>query len=199
MEPVRPFYLPSFEKEAEAIVARARDLARDLTVSAAAEAVRIRDEAARDGREAGIAEGRELARREESERLSAGVRKILAEVERHRSRLEAEAERDVVRLAVAIAAKIVKAEVKRGAGVAENNIRAALRRAVRGHALEIRLHPDDIAHLRAPGADPAGAVFAADPSITPGGCVVRTAAGSVDLDIKTQLEEIERGLLGETP
>jgi hypothetical protein len=69
MEPVRPFYLPSFEKEAEAIVARARDLARDLTVSAAAEAVRIRDEAAREGREAGIAEGRELARREESERL----------------------------------------------------------------------------------------------------------------------------------
>src|SRR5262245_46380931 len=197
MEPVRPYYLPSFEKEAEAIVARARDLARDLTVTAAAEAVRIRDDAAREGRDAGMAEGRELARREEAERLSAGVRRILHEVERHRSRLEAEAERDVVRLALAIAEKIVKAEVKRGAPVAENNVRAALRRAVRGHSLEIRLHPEDIARLRAPGSDPSGATFVADPSIMPGGCVVRTAAGSVDLDIKTQLDEIERGLLHE--
>src|SRR5262245_51814987 len=113
MEPVRPFYLPSFEKEAEAIVARARDLARDLTVSAAAEAVRLREEASREGFERGQAEGRELARREESQRIEAGLRKILDEVERQRAGLALEAERDVVRLAIAIAEKIVKAEVKR--------------------------------------------------------------------------------------
>jgi flagellar assembly protein FliH len=195
MEPVRPYYLPSFEKEGEAIVARARDLARDLTVSAAAEAVRIREEAAREGREAGLAEGRELGRIEEARKLSEGVRKILAEVERHRSRLELEAERDLVRLAFAIAEKIVKAEVKRGAPVAENNLRAALRRAVRGHTLEIRLHPDDAARVRKADQE-SGATITADSSISPGGCVVRAAAGTVDLDIPTQLEEIERGLLG---
>jgi flagellar assembly protein FliH len=196
MEPVRPFYLPSFEKEAEAIVARARDLARDLTVTAAAEAVRLREEAAREGFERGQAEGRELGRREESQRMSHGIRKVLDEVERHRHRLEAEAERDVVRLALSIAEKIVKAEVKRGAPVAENNLRAALRRAVRGHGLEIVLHPDDAARLRRSKEDHGGAAITADPSITPGGCVIRTAAGTVDFDIKTQLEEIERSLLG---
>jgi len=195
MEPVRPFYLPSFEKEAEAIVSRARDLARDLTVSAAAESVRVRDEAAREGRDAGAVEGREAARREESQRLAEGVRRILDEVERHRSRLEAEAERDVVRLAIAIAERIIKAEVKRGTTVAENNLRAALKRAVRGHGLEIRLHPDDAARLR-PAGEAGGATFVADPSISPGGCVVHTSAGTVDADIRTQLDEIERGLLG---
>ncbi len=196
MESVRPYYLASFEKEAEAIVARARDLARDLTVSAAADAVRIREEAAREGFERGQAEGRELGRREEAQRMSHGIRKVLDEVERHRSRLEAESERDLVRLALAIAEKIVKAEVKRGAAVAENNLRAALRRAVRGHGLEIRLHPDDAARLRRSKEDTAGATLVADPAIAPGGCVVHTVAGIVDLDIKTQLDEIERGLLG---
>ncbi|HEU4334143.1 MAG TPA: FliH/SctL family protein [Candidatus Eisenbacteria bacterium] len=196
MEPVRPFYLPSFEKEAEAIVARARDLARDLTVSAAAEAVRLREEASREGLERGRAEGREIARREEAQVLQSGIKKILAEVERHRGHLEKEAERDLVRLAIAIAGKIVKAEVKRGTPVAMNNLRAALHRAVRGHGLEIRLHPDDAARFRPAGEDQAGATIIADASITPGGCIVRTAAGTVDLDIKTQLEEIERGLLG---
>jgi flagellar assembly protein FliH len=195
MEPVRPYYLPSFEKEGEAIVARARDLARDLTVSAAAEAVRLREEAAREGREAGLAEGREQGRVEASRRLGEGIGKILAEVERHRARLELESEREVVRLALAIAEKIVKAEVKKGARVAENNLRAALRRAVRGPTLEIRLHPDDAARLRGTGGH-AGATIVADASITPGGCVVRTAGGTVDLDVATQLEEIERGLLG---
>ena len=197
MEPVRPFYLPSFEKEAEAIVARSRELARDLTVSAAAEAVRIRDEAQREGFERGQAEGRERARQEESRKLGDALRRILDEVERHRSRLVLESERDVVRLAIAIAEKIVKAEVKRGKAVAENNIRAALKRAVRGHALEIRLHPDDAARLRPAGSESNGATITPDPSIAPGGCVVRTPAGTVDLDIKTQLAEIERGLLGE--
>lgn len=195
MEPVRPYYLPSFEKEGEAIVARARDLARDLTVNAAAEAIRIREDAAREGREAGLAEGREQARIEEARKLGEGVRKILAEVERHRGRLELESERDVVRLAIAIAEKIVKVEVKKGTPVAENNLRAAMRRAVRGHTLEIRLHPDDAARLRKADKE-SGAAITADPSIAPGGCVVRTAAGTVDLDIPTQLEEIERGLLG---
>src|SRR5262245_17114959 len=194
MEPVRPFYLPSFEKEAEAIVSRARDLARDLTVSAAAEAVRIRDDAAREGLERGQAEGREQARREESQKLGESIRRILDEVDRHRNRLATEAERDVVRLAVAIAEKIVKAEIKRGTPVAENNLRAALRRAVRGHGLEIRLHPEDAARLRS--AAETGATILADPSVSPGGCVVRSGVGSVDLDIRTQLDEIERGLLG---
>jgi flagellar assembly protein FliH len=194
MEPVRPFYLPSFEKEAEAIVSRARDLARDLTVSAAAEAVRIRDDAAREGFERGQAEGREQARREESQKLGESIRKILDEVDRHRTRLALEAEKDVVRLAVAIAEKIVKAEIKRGTPVAENSLRAALRRAVRGHGLEIRLHPEDAARLK-PAAE-TGATILADPSVSLGGCVVRTGAGSVDLDIRTQLDEIERGLLG---
>lgn len=194
MEPVRPFYLPSFEKEAEAIVSRARDLARDLTVSAAAEAVRIRDDAAREGFDRGQAEGREQARREESQKLGASIRRILDEVDRHRNRLAMEAERDVVRLALAIAEKIVKAEIKRGTAVAENNLRAALRRAVRGHGLEIRLHPEDAARLRATAE--AGATILADPSVSPGGCVVRSGAGSVDLDIRTQLDEIEKGLLG---
>jgi flagellar biosynthesis/type III secretory pathway protein FliH len=35
-----------------------------------------------------------------------------------------------------------------------------------------------------------------DDSISPGGCRIITLEGEVDADIKTQLEEIERQLLG---
>lgn len=203
MDPVKPFFLASFEKEAEAIVARARELARDLTVSAAAEAVRLREEAQREGFERGVTEGREQGRREETRRMCEGVGRVIEEVERHRHRLETEAEHDVVRLAVAIAEKIVKAEVASGKRVTEANVRVALRLAVRGHGLEIRLHPDEVTHVRKAAEDlvhglqgSGGATFVADPAVSPGGCVVRTAAGTLDFDLKTQLAQLERGLIG---
>src|SRR5258705_1453905 len=182
MDPVKPFFLASFEKEAEAIVARARELARDLTISAAAEAIRLREAAQREGFERGVAEGGEQGRREETRRMCEGVGRVIEAVERHRRRLETEAEHDVVRLAVAIAEKVVKAEVVSGKRVAEANVRAALRLAVRGHGLEIRLHPDEVAQVRKAAEDlvhglqgSGGAIFIADPAVSPGGCVVRTA------------------------
>ncbi len=203
MDPVKPFFLASFEKEAEAIVARARELARDLTVSAAAEAVRLREEAQREGFERGLAEGREQGRREEIRRMCEGVGRVIQDVERHRRRLETEAEHDVVRLAVAIAEKIVKAEVASGKRVAEANVRAALRLAVRGHGLEIRFHPEEAAQVRKAAEDlvhglegGGGASFIADAAVSPGGCIVRTAAGTLDFDLKTQLAQLERGLIG---
>ena len=203
MDSVRPFYLASFEKEGEAIVSQSRDLARDLTVSAAAEAVRLRDEARRQGFEQGLAEGRAEGRQEEVRRMCASVQAVIEAVERHRAKLESEAERDLVRLAVAVAEKIVKAEIAAGRPVAENNLRAAIRRASRLHNLEIRLNPAEAARVESAAADlrrglqaPGGAIFVPDPAVAAGGCVVRTAEGVVDLDVKSQLKEILRGLIG---
>jgi flagellar biosynthesis/type III secretory pathway protein FliH len=203
MDSVRPFYLASFEKEGEAIVNQSRDLARDLTVSAAAEAIRLRDEARREGFEQGLAEGRAQGRQEEIRRMCASVESVIGAVERHRAKLETEAERDLVRLAVAIAEKIVKAEIAAGRPVAESNLRVAIRRASRQHGLEIRLNPSEAGPIETAAADfrrglqvPGGAVFVSDPEVAPGGCVVRTAEGIVDLDVKSQLKEILRGLIG---
>src|SRR5204863_4614467 len=97
----------------------------------------------KDGFEAGRAEGTVHA-----------IEKIVAEVDRHRAELQVEAERDLVRLALAIAEKIVKQQVKLGKPVAEANLKAAIAQAARAHVLEIRVNPAEAQRLEKAGPGP---------------------------------------------
>ena len=115
------------------------------------------------------------------------------------------AERDLIQLAVAIAGKIVKGEVDTGRKVAIENVRRAISLAVNRGTLEIHLHPKDhsmvekyLPELTAEFTDIDSVELRDDPAIEQGGCVVHTQMGKIDADIRTQLEEIERTLLGET-
>ncbi len=172
-----PFTLKSFRAEAEEILAQAR-----------AEAARIREEAQAEGLAAGRDEGLRLQAAE-------GVRvagAVAAQVESVRAVLEREAERDLVRLAVALAGRIVRAEVALGRPVAAAALKEALRISARRHELKVHVHPADLPGLAAP----AGVSLVADPTVTRGGCIARSGEGAVDLSIETQLREIERGLIG---
>ncbi len=204
----RPFELRSFEEEAEA--ASRLDLARSIVREAEAARDRIREEARRAGYEEGLAEGREAAGRAERERiaresdgLADALRAAAGALEAARVRIAAEAERDLVRLAVRVAERIVKAEIGAGRPVAAANLRRAVELTVRRREVKARVHPADRAALEAclPGllrevSDLGSVVLEADPSVPRGGCVVVTPEGSVDASVLAQLEEIERGLLG---
>ncbi|MBI4563653.1 MAG: hypothetical protein HY716_03040 [Planctomycetes bacterium] len=192
----QPIEWTDFEAEAKAIVARARETAREALMGGLAEAERVREEARRRGYEEG---------RAEAARLETGaLERVLDALDRGRKRLEAEAERDLVRLAVALAGKIVKARVALGHPVAEANVRAAIALASRRHLLEVRLHPDDLRRIEAGTAErgiAAGVRLVGDETLAPGGCLLRTAEGDVDARLDSQLAQIERELLGwgETP
>lgn len=208
MGDARPLELTPFEEEARAREERGR--AKDLLQAALAEADRIREAARHEGFERGFAEGRDAAAREARERAAAecrGIPDVLGAAARavaeSRTALVAEAERDLVALAVRIAEKLVKAELAAGRPVAAANLRRALELAVRRRDVRVRLNPADLAavetylpELRRRLADLGEVALEADAAVARGGAVVVTPEGTVDADLRTQIEEIERGLLG---
>jgi flagellar assembly protein FliH len=207
---MQPFTLQSFEDEAKAIVSQARAKAKELLTAALAEQAKIREQARREGIELGRAEGRAAAEPAERKRLAeetAGLSKVLEEVmrsiEAKRGELLALAERDLVRLAVAIAEKIVKAEIAAGKPVAAENVKRAIELVARKDMLEVRVHPDDydqverfLPRVRTLFTEIQELTLVRSDDVSRGGCVVVTRHGAVDADVRTQLEEIERGLLG---
>jgi flagellar assembly protein FliH len=207
---VRPFRFVSFEEEARTLVEAARVQAQDLLQTAVREKARVLEEARRDGYRKGFEEARAAVAVEERQRVEgevaalAGVLRAAADgVESRRSELVTAAERDLVRLALAVAERIVKGEVASGRNVAAANVRRAVELAARRHELRVLLNPADLAlvegcvpALRREFADIGTLSLEAAESVTRGGCVVVTREGAVDADIATQLDEIERGLLG---
>jgi flagellar assembly protein FliH len=200
MGDVRPFALRSFDAEVEA-QAELERLRAEIR-AAEAERDRIRDEARR--------EGLDLARRDaiqaaatESAPLADLLRKAAAAVEERRSEWIAEAEREALRLALAVAAKVVKAEISAGRPVAEANLRRAIELTARRQELQVLVHPDDLARieaflpeLRREFTEIQKIAIDAGPAVDRGGVIVQTREGSVDATIASQLDQIERGLLG---
>lgn len=209
----QPFNLRSFEDEAQTIVSQARAKARDLLAAALAEQQKIRDQAYREGFEAGKLVG--MGKGEEEERAqirksTSGLTQLLEGIahgiESKRTELLVHAERDLVALSIAIAEKIVRAEVAAGRPVAKDSVKRAVELLVRRNEMDVKLNPKDLAlieayvpELRKQFSEIARIELRPDEAVAPGGCVVVTHQGGVDADLKTQLEEIERSLLGDSP
>jgi flagellar assembly protein FliH len=208
MGDVHPFDLRSFDAdvEARADLERLREEIRTLE----AERTRLVEEARREGFEAGRAEGVERGLSLEHARVTtetAGLadqlRAAAAAIREAKGLVAAEGERDLVKLAIAIAEKIVKSQVALGKPVAEENLRRAVELTAERREMQVLIHPDDLRRLeeylpelRRDFADVRTVAFQADASIAKGGAVVRTRERSVDATIPAQLEQIERGLLG---
>ncbi len=108
-----------------------------------------------------------------------------------------------MKLALAIAAKIVKAEVARGTPVSAENLRRAVELTARRQEIKVLLHSADLARitellpeLRREFSDVRTVALEPSPTVERGGVIVQTAEGSVDATIASQLDQIERGLLG---
>lgn len=184
---MKPFAFVDFEREAEALLAQAREKAAAILGQALAESENVKERARIEGAEAG--------RREALDRDAALVGEVVRRIEARREDLCAEAGRDLLRLAVAIAERIVRAEIGRGRPVAEAGVRRAIELSSRRHDLSIRVHPADFERLAGLRARLSEIRFDADASLAEGGAVAECAEGRVDLEIRTQLDRIERELL----
>jgi flagellar assembly protein FliH len=208
MEEIRPFQLRSFDEEVQLQAELAR--AREQLQAALEERDHIRDEARREGLELGRREGRDEAAKAERERVAretAGLADLLvaaaAAIDAKRAELVASAERDLVKLALAIAGKIVKVEALRGGKIVLGNLQRAIELTARRQDLKVLLNPVDAAivdgflpELRRKFSDIQSVTLDHDPAVARGGVIVQTREGSVDVTPATQLAEIERGLLG---
>ncbi len=135
-------------------------------------------------------------RRQHAEQLLAG---FLAERDRYLSNVEQE----VVRLALQVAARILRREAQMDPLLLTGAVRVALGQLAASTTMRLRIPAADqalwqeaIAHLPKLQIRPE---IVAEPGFRLGECIVETGLGSVDLGVRAQLAEIESGFFDRAP
>jgi flagellar assembly protein FliH len=150
-----------------------------------------REAAFQAGRQAGLEQARA-----EADILKAQLARTISDVASMKVRLRAEAEQEIVRLALAIARKILHREACVDPDAIAGVLKAALARLAQREARRALVHPADAdslrKHLSTSGLSPALQIVA-DNSLTPGALILETTHGSIDASMDSQLAEIERG------
>lgn len=211
----RVFDMTELGEAALEVVGSAKEAAERILAEARAEAERLEAEAYERGLEKGksavrgeiearLAEEIREARSRETAGLVATLRAAIAAVQEGREALLRESKEDLVALAIDIARSIVKREVSCASDVARLNLEEAIALSARRskllihvnemdmNLLETALHGETLLQQREATVE-----FVPSSGVQPGGCFVETARGAVDGRIETQLEEIEKVLLGE--
>jgi len=116
-----------------------------------------------------------------------------------REQLTYRTERQLVELALALAHRILHREVATDRELLLAMARLALDRLGDVTAITVRLHPDDEAAVRGlHGEWPTSEVqIVPDAAVKPGGCLVQTDLGHVDVGLDSQLRTLQAGLLGD--
>jgi flagellar assembly protein FliH len=139
--------------------------------------------------------GKELA----EQKLEAAARRYsesLQEISSLKSILRTQVEREVVKLAVEVAKKIVYREIRIDPAIIQTLVRVALSHVAEKSAVTIHLNPIDYAYLhklrpelaQSEGRDVA---YLADNSIGQGGCLIQTECGDIDARIEEKFREVE--------
>lgn len=156
------------------------------------------------GREKGRQEGRQAEREALTATLKAADGRrlrqsadLIASFDQARDRYLQAVEHEVVRLALAIAARILRREAQMDPLLLTGSVRVALGQLSGSTEVRLRVPPEDLAFWSdaialLPNLPLKPAVVAGE-GMHLGECVVETVLGSVDLGIRSQLGEIERG------
>lgn len=149
--------------------------------------------------EKGLAE----ARTKVNEEMSAAVADLreklahtLSELESLYTLIATRAERDLVKLALEIARKVVHREVTSDPDIVLTMARVALERLHPRAIAKVLLHPDDFEYVNANRhklSNTSALELIADVSIGRGGCIIQSEHGDIDARIEQQFAGIERG------
>ena len=226
VQQVAYFDLVNIETVARRTLVEARERARAMLAeaSAKADAVRVQAEAdieqarqhARDeGRHEGIAQGRDQGRNEAIEQTRAELAENTAStrqtvealargIQAQGRVLHEQACADLVRLACAIARKVVKKVVQEDALLVQRTLEQAIELAATHGAVTVNVNPQDadsvarfLPDLATTLAGMGDWEIVGDASVDRGGCVIRTQRGELDARLGSQLDRIERELLHE--
>ncbi|MER3427156.1 MAG: hypothetical protein C4334_03500 [Pyrinomonas sp.] len=175
------------------------DRAHVLAEQIIAEAQQRAEQIMREARELGFAEGRARAEAQIADEIAPLRARLAATIEElhalRRTMME-RTERELVRLAIEIARKIVRREVTVDPEVVLAIARVALSRLPDQALVKLHLHPDDYHYLigkREPLTRNGAIELVEDPAVERGGCYVRTEMGDLDARIERQFAEIARG------
>ena len=159
----------------------------------------LQAEAHKEAFEQGLAEGREAGRAEvraQVERLSG----MFYDLTKPFEELDAEVERELLTLAMALARQIVRRELKTDPTQIIGIIREAIAALpVAAREVRVHLHPEDAAvvreHLAPTESERAWAIIE-DPVMARGGCQITSATSRIDARLETRLGGILSELMG---
>lgn len=155
---------------------------------------------AQEAHAAGFREGEAAGRNKAAAEFQAVVERFsqtIGDLDRMRARLRREAEADTLKLALAIARRVLRRELAVDPEALEALLLGALEK-LRGQEISrVRVHPSHAALV----TDCLRRCFAgvtvqviADASRPPGTAIFETERGDLDASVESQLKEIERGL-----
>jgi flagellar assembly protein FliH len=169
----------------------------DAQLSAlAAEAERKMTEAFERGRREGRLEG-ERAAMAQLDPVISKLARTIADVASSGSALRRDAEEDVVKLAVAVARRILHRELSLDPEAVLGLVKVALDRVDAQEVHRVRTHPDDAPRIAAEIGSMSlveKIQVLADSTLERGAVLFETKRGILDASLSTQLAEIERGL-----
>jgi len=149
----------------------------------------------------GYADGQRAAEADAATRLEATLGRLsqaIQDVGNARPVLLERAEKDLVRLALAIAERVIRREVDVNPELLTAMARVAIERLSEQAAAAVHLNPHDARSLLSRGPAPAGIEIVADATLERGACRVRSLEGAIDMGIASQIQELARELLGDS-
>lgn len=178
----------SAQAEAAQIRLQAEEFAAQILLEAQNEAESLRKRAFQEGTENALAE----------------FEKNLIESQEIRERVWRESEKDLLRLAVRLAEKIIGKEIKKDQKTIIEIVANAVQNARLQEKLTIKVNPQDLPILEketeriTAGSKIKFIDFAPDPRVVSGGCLIESEVGTIDARLETQLRVLERALLSQS-
>jgi flagellar assembly protein FliH len=163
----------------------------ELRAASQAELTRVKETAFQEG----LRQGREEAAsaiHDSAEKLGTTMAELVA----FKRKLRLDAEREVVKLSLAIARRILNRELATDPDALEGIVHAALSKLQNRDIWQVRVaaQASDVTNACIDRAGLGGTVkVVVDPALYPGDLLVDTPTGELDASVNTQLHEIERG------
>jgi flagellar assembly protein FliH len=152
-------------------------------------------QARQSGFEEGLRKGREESAAEVQKALDQLAHSIL-DLTQQKQKVRREAERELVRLSLAVARRILHRELLADPESIQAIVYAALQKLQNREISRVRVYPAGAGAVKA-AMERIGhrnaVEIAADPALPLGGILFETAIGELDASVETQLNEIERG------
>jgi flagellar assembly protein FliH len=154
----------------------------------------------REAQAAGMREGEAAGRARAMSEVQPVLERLARSIEEIgglRARLRAEAEADLVQLALAIARRILRREMAVDPDALRGLILGAMARLQGQEIARVWIHPSHAAALTnclRQNLNAERIEVISDPSREPGSVIFETPRGNLDAGVESQLQEIERGL-----
>jgi flagellar assembly protein FliH len=156
------------------------------------------EEARKESFQRGFSEGRDAGQEQAAAELKPVMDRLtrsLADLATVRSHVRKSAESDLLKLAIAVARRVIHRELTLDPGSIEGLIRVALEKLESRELCRVRVHPDQEPVIRTLLArfSAAPVELIPDPTLQCGDVLFETSHGTLDGSIEAQLQEIERG------